>query len=70
MLGARGRAATLGACLGRVCVGEQCFGFEIVVVHAIDADAVTFYARYGFTRFAEHPLHLFMPTKTLRATLL
>ena len=45
-------------------------GFEIVVVHAIDADAVTFYARYGFTRFAEHPLHLFMPTKTLRATLL
>ena len=33
-------------------------GFEVVVVHAIDDEAVTFYARYGFSRFADHPLHL------------
>lgn len=44
-------------------------GFEVVVVHAIDEEAVTFYARYGFTRFADHPRHLFMTTRTLRATL-
>lgn len=44
-------------------------GFEVVVVHAIDDEAVTFYARHGFVRFAEHPLDLFMSTKTLRATL-
>jgi hypothetical protein len=56
--------------LGRFTSASNVLGFEIVVVHAIDAGAVSFYARYGFTRFAEHPLHLFMPTKTLRATLL
>lgn len=43
-------------------------GFEAVVVHAIDAEAVTFYARYGFTRFANHDLDLYMTTKTLRAS--
>ncbi|PRY52240.1 acetyltransferase (GNAT) family protein [Knoellia remsis] len=43
-------------------------GFEVVVVHAIDADAVTFYARYGFMRFASRQLHLFMTTKALRAS--
>lgn len=41
-------------------------GFEAVVVHAIDAEAVTFYARYGFTRFANHELDLYMTTKTVR----
>jgi predicted N-acetyltransferase YhbS len=44
-------------------------GFEVVVVHAIDADAVTFYARFGFQQFEGHPLHLFMPTKDLMRTL-
>lgn len=43
-------------------------GFEIVVVHAIDAEAVTFYARYGFTRFASRDLSLFMATKVVRAS--
>lgn len=44
-------------------------GFEVVVVDAIDDDAVTFYARYGFGRFADHSRSLFMTTKVLRATL-
>ncbi len=44
-------------------------GFEVVVVHAIDPDAVTFYAQRGFTRFQDHDLHLFMPVKNLLATL-
>jgi predicted N-acetyltransferase YhbS len=47
---------------------SRLLGFEIVVVHAIDAEAVTFYARYGFVRFEEHPLHLLMSTASLRLT--
>jgi len=41
----------------------------VVVVHAIDLDAVTFYSRSGFTRFEDHELHQFMPVKNLVATL-
>lgn len=43
-------------------------GSRFVVVHAIDSEAVTFYARYGFTRFEDHLLHLLMPVKHLVAT--
>jgi predicted N-acetyltransferase YhbS len=43
-------------------------GFEVVVVHAIDPDAVTFYAQRGFTQFQDHDLHLYMPVKNLLAT--
>jgi hypothetical protein len=38
-------------------------------MHAIDPDAVTFYAKAGFTRFDDHPLRLFMPVKHLLHTL-
>lgn len=44
-------------------------GFEVVAVHAIDQEAVAFYAQRGFTRFQDHDLHLFMPVKNLLATL-
>jgi hypothetical protein len=44
-------------------------GFEVVVVHAIDSDAVTFYAQRGFMQFEDHELDLFMPVKDLLATL-
>lgn len=44
-------------------------GFEVVVVHAIDSEAVTFYAKAGFAQFEEHALHLFMPVKNLLATI-
>lgn len=44
-------------------------GVEVLVVHAVDKDAAAFYGRYGFTQFADHPLHLFMPTKTIRLAL-
>lgn len=54
--------------LENVARASEAVGFEVVVVHAIDDEAVTFYARYGFQRFEDHPLHLFMPTKNLRAT--
>lgn len=39
------------------------------MVHAINRDAVAFYAQRGFTRFEDHDLHLFMPVKNLLATL-
>jgi GNAT superfamily N-acetyltransferase len=44
-------------------------GFEVLVVHAIDRDAVVLYAQRGFTQFEDHDLHLFMPVKNLLATL-
>ena len=55
--------------LQRMAEASRSVGFEVVVVDAIDDDAVTFYARYGFTRFEGHPRKLFMPTKHLLATL-
>lgn len=54
--------------LGGFAAASRAVGFEVVVVHAVDPDAVTFYARYGFTRFQSHPLHLFMATKDLIRT--
>jgi predicted N-acetyltransferase YhbS len=54
--------------LTRIAEASRHVGFEVVVVHAIDQDAVTFYAQRGFTRFEDHDLHLFMPVKNLLAT--
>lgn len=55
--------------LTEIAHASESIGFEVVVVHAIDHDAVTFYARYGFQQFQGAPLHLFMTTKDLRKTL-
>lgn len=54
--------------LHRLARASEDIGFEIVVVDAIDHDASTFYLRYGFVRFVDNPLRLFMATKHLRAT--
>ena len=43
-------------------------GFEVLVVDAIDDDAVTFYTRYGFRLIEGHARRLFMTTADLRAT--
>jgi len=55
--------------LRQIAAASRHVGFEVVVVHAIDKDAVTFYAQRGFTRFEDHDLHLFMPVNNLLATL-
>ncbi len=55
--------------LSQIAEASRHVGFEVVVVHAIDRDAVTFYAQRGFTQFQDHDLHLFMPVKDLLATL-
>ncbi len=67
------QGAGLGTCLllhalTEIARASRSVGFEVVVVHAIDRDAVTFYAKAGFTPFVDHPLHLFMPVKNLLAT--
>lgn len=55
--------------LAKVAEASLSVGFEVVVVDAIDDTAVTFYARYGFQQFGDHPRKLFIPTKRLLATL-
>ena len=54
--------------LERVAETSKALGFEMVVVDAIDEDAVCFYLKHGFRRFADHSLKLFMTIKDLRAT--
>jgi predicted N-acetyltransferase YhbS len=51
--------------LSQIAEASRHVGFEVVVVHAIDPDAVTFYAQRGFTRFEDHALHLFMPVNDM-----
>jgi GNAT superfamily N-acetyltransferase len=55
--------------LRQIASASRYVGFEVVVVHAIDKGAVTFYAQRGFAQFEDHDLHLFMPVKNLLATL-
>lgn len=59
----------LAHALRQIAAASRHVGFEVVVVHAIDRDAVTFYAQRGFTPFEDHDLYLFMPVKNLLATL-
>lgn len=67
-------ATTYGArllihALSEIAKASESIGFELVVVHAIDAEAVTFYAKAGFMQFEAHELHLFMPVMHLLTTL-
>jgi predicted N-acetyltransferase YhbS len=54
--------------LSEIAEASRHVGFEVVVVHAIDRGAVTFYAQRGFIQFEDHDLRLFMPVKDLLAT--
>ena len=49
-------------------VAARTLGFEVVVVDAIHEDAACFYLKYGFRRFFDHELRLFMTAADLRAT--
>jgi predicted N-acetyltransferase YhbS len=55
--------------LNEIAEASRHVGFEVLVVDAIDRDAVTFYAQRGFAQFQDHDLRLFMPVKNLLATL-
>lgn len=39
-------------------------GIAVAVVHAIDDSATSFYEHLGFTRFRDHPHHLYYPLAT------
>ena len=55
--------------LGEIAQASEHVGFEVVVVHAINEEAVTFYARFGFIQFEDHHLRLFLPVRDLVKTL-
>lgn len=59
-----GEALLLHALRSCIRVSEE-VGIQFVVVHAIDDSAAKFYERYGFEGFADHPLHLLLPMKTV-----
>jgi GNAT superfamily N-acetyltransferase len=44
-------------------------GCRAVLVHAVDGDAVEFYARYGFVEFPGGTRTMFLPLETLRRAL-
>ncbi len=54
--------------LRRILDASASIGFEVVVVDAIDPAAAAFYGRFGFSRFEDDPLHLFMSMRSLRLT--
>lgn len=55
----------LADALRRIASTSTNVGIEVIVTHAYDQQAATFYARNGFTSFVTKPLYLFMPMKTL-----
>jgi GNAT superfamily N-acetyltransferase len=42
-------------------------GIHAVVVDALDADALAFYERFGFSALTDDPMRLFLPVSTIRA---
>ncbi len=58
----------LADALRRIERASHDIGFEIVVVDALHEDAACFYLKYGFRRFVDHELKLFLTTTDLQAT--
>ena len=46
-------------------LGAQKIGAMAVTVDAIDNQAKTFYQHFDFIPFADQPMHLFLPMKTI-----
>ena len=63
-----GEALLLEA-LRRSVTASETIGARVVLVHAADARARTFYQRYGFEAAPTSPLHLMLLMKDVRATL-
>ncbi len=53
---------------GAVAISEHA-GLEVVIVDALNTDAMAFYRRYGFASFADDPLRLFVTLKQITASL-
>ncbi|WNM23526.1 GNAT family N-acetyltransferase [Demequina capsici] len=67
--GQRIGSLTLGHALRLLAEASKQIGFEIVVVHAIDASAAAFYQKHGFEFLTDDGSTLFLLTKTLVANL-
>jgi GNAT superfamily N-acetyltransferase len=63
-----GRSLLLDA-MSRVARAGELIGVRALLVHALDSDARSWYARFGFEPSPTHPLHLVLLMKDLRATL-
>lgn len=51
----------------RTVAASQIAGVRAIIVHAIDDDAVGFYAKYGFQQFPQGTRTMFLPIETVRA---
>jgi GNAT superfamily N-acetyltransferase len=60
----------LTSALMQVLTIRQSLGVAVVVVHAIDDAAASFYEHYGFTRFRDEPSHLYYPLATFEMAIL
>lgn len=56
----------LSHALNKALEASDAAGLEIVLVDAIDANAVSFYGRFGFTRFDPRSKRMFMTMKYLK----
>lgn len=61
--------ALLVEALTRAASAAGSIGARVVLVHAIDAEAAAFYARYGFEPSPTDPLHLMMLMKDVKRSL-
>jgi GNAT superfamily N-acetyltransferase len=59
----------LVSALTRVLTLSEQLGIAVVVVHAIDDEAASFYEHQGFVRFRDEPHHLYYPLATFAAAL-
>ena len=60
-------AVLLADALSRVVEASRKVAVRVVVVDAIDAAAVAFYERFGFSAVAEHPYRLFQKMSDIEA---
>jgi GNAT superfamily N-acetyltransferase len=62
-------AALLKDSLQRALAGAEIIGGRAVLVHAIDADAMSFYRKYGFEPCPASEFHLMLLMKDIKASL-
>lgn len=58
-------AGLLKDALSRIAQIAEAVGTRAVLVHAVDRDAVAFYARYGFLEFPAESRTMFLPIETV-----
>ena len=52
--------------INRTCLANEVLAMYAMVVTAINESAATFYEKYGFLRFVDNKLRLFLPMETIR----